>query len=716
MNMLQPTSADIAAYRTGTLTLERFEEVDSWLATLPADEQERLLAELELPPSLTPPKIAGETFTSESATSRFTPLHTLGSGGMGIVELVHDRVLNRQVALKRCRPRGLNEPIASQALRLRLFRREAAITARLEHPGIVPVHDVGAAAAGEPAYVMKHLRGTTLATRAPLPAAEAADILLKVADALGFAHHAGIVHRDLKPEHIWLGEDGETLIIDWGLAGATGASLVVAGHLATGHLATGEAQQTDLAGPNQRLGTPPWAAPETSGAAPADPRMDVWALGALLRFALTGAAPDQPCAVGRRGLGAIAAQCMAATPAQRYADAAEVAADMRRWLRHGIALAEERSWGIHALLAGRRFLQRQPLLTAMLLTALVAVLVLSATLARERTLATQQALTLLGTPTPDADGLRQWRRQLSALPETAAVGSARERIERALADDHLRELARRYAHRGPWPSEISELTAALVAAGCDPLAPTAAATLREHPERGLLLAVAVQLQRALLVARADSPLIAAIPRLIADAAPDAAWGSVADLLTRPLVGPHELELCPCDESEAALHQEDTANVLLATYAPDTRLARLAEERLRTTPGAFWPRITAARAALIARHTTEVRTHALVALGADPLSMWPHILLAYAALDEGDDATLASESAAGLQSNPEYLELQALHALALARSGRLDEAQSLIDGLHQAAHFQHHRHHRSGHPMERCVDALLAAGVRLGTSP
>jgi tRNA A-37 threonylcarbamoyl transferase component Bud32 len=709
--MLQPTSADIAAYRAGTLTLPRFEEVDAWLATLPADEQERLLGELELPPSLTPPELAGEIFTSESATSRFTPLHTLGAGGMGIVELVHDRVLDRQVALKRCRPRGLNEPIASHALRLRLFRREAAITARLEHPGIVPVHDVGAAAAGEPAYVMKRLRGTTLATRAPLPAAEAADILLKVADALGFAHHAGIVHRDLKPEHIWLGEDAETLVIDWGLAGSTGASLVTAEHV-TGQ----KAHQTDLAGANQRLGTPPWAAPETSGAAPADPRMDVWALGALLRFALTGAAPDQPCALGRRGLGAIAAQCMAAAPAQRYADAAEVAADMRRWLRHGIALAEERSWGIHALLAGRRFLQRQPLLTAALLTALVAGLALSASLARERSLATQQALTLLGTPLPDADGLRQWREQLSALPETAAVGSARQRIERALADDHLRELARRYAHRGPWPGEISELTAALVAAGCDPLAPTAAVILREHPERGLLLAVAVQLQRALLVARVDSPLIAAIPRLIADAAPDAAWGSVADLLTRPLIGPHELELCQCDESEAALHQEDTANVLLATYAPDARLARLAEERLRTTPGAFWPRITAARAALIARHTAEVRTHALVALGADPLSMWPHILLAYAAMDAGDDATLASESAAGLQSNPEYLELQALHALALARSGHLDEAQTFIDGLHQAAHFQHHLHHRSGHPMERCVDALLAAGVRLGTSP
>ncbi len=197
--MHRPTPADISAYRAGTLTLGRFEEIDAWLNTLPAAEQEALLEELVVPTGLTPPEVSGGTFTSELSAARFTPLSTLGAGGMGIVELVHDRLLDRQVALKRCRPRGVHEPIAAHAMRLRLFRREAAITARLEHPGIVPVHDVGAAAAGEPAYVMKRLSGTTLAARAPLPAAEAADIMLKVADAVGFAHHAGIIHRDLKP-------------------------------------------------------------------------------------------------------------------------------------------------------------------------------------------------------------------------------------------------------------------------------------------------------------------------------------------------------------------------------------------------------------------------------------------------------------------------------------------------------------------------------------
>ncbi len=487
------------------------------------------------------------------------------------------------------------------------------------------------------------------------------------------------------------------MVIDWGLAGAIGACLMIT--------------DSHVPGDDDRIGTPPWCAPETSAAAPADPRMDVWALGALLRFALTGAAPDQARFLAKRGLGAIVARCLHEDPTQRYANGAEVAADMRRWLRDGVAMAEERMWAIRATLAMRRAVQHHPLLATTLLITYVVTSTVAGVVWRERVLASHQALNLLAASTPDAAGLRQWRAELAPLPDTAAVLLARGRIDRALADDDLRQLTRRYAHRGPWPNEITELTAALVNAGCDPLVPTAAAALRQHPQRPLLLAVAVQLQRAVLVNRQDSPLVVALPQLIAAAAPDAAWRSIADLLTRPIIGPHELELCLCDESEAALHQEDTANVLLATYAPDARLAALAEQYLHSNPGAFWPRITAGRAALIAKRNDDVRTHALVALGADPLSMWPHILLAYAALADNDNLTLISESAAGLRSNPEYLELQALHAVAIARSGHLDEAQALIDGLKQTPHFLHHLQHRTGHPMERTVDALGAAGIR-----
>ena len=208
----------LAAYRAGTLSMAEFERVDAWLAGLPPEEQERLLMSSDdgLPPLAAPGTAfpSGAAFRSESPQGRFASRGALRHGGMGLVELVYDRVLEREVALKRCRPRAPDESPASHALRLRLFRRKATVTARLEHPGIVPLHDVGTAAAGEPAYVMKRLLGTTLAARIPLPPAEAAVLLLRVADAVGFAHHQGVVHRDLKPEHVWLGADGEVLLLD----------------------------------------------------------------------------------------------------------------------------------------------------------------------------------------------------------------------------------------------------------------------------------------------------------------------------------------------------------------------------------------------------------------------------------------------------------------------------------------------------------------------
>lgn len=698
--MAEPTVDELAAYCAGTISIERFEVVDAWLATLPAAEQERLLGQLTVPADLASPEPLGGIFTPEHPDQRYTHRGELGAGGMGIVDLVHDRVLDREVALKRCRPRGIDEPVAAHAVRLRLFRREAAITARLAHPGIVPVHDVGIAAAGEPAYVMSRLSGTTLAQRAPLPPAEAADVLIRVADAVGFAHHQGIVHRDLKPEHVWLGTAGETLVIDWGLAGAVGAALSQA-----------NTESTDLGGV---IGTPPWCAPETRAATPADPRMDVWALGALLRFALTALPPDHGRALPARGLGAIIEHCQHTDPARRYADGAEVAADVRRWLRDGLALAEDPSWPVRAVIAGRTTIRRHPLLSAASLAIMLGLAAITAVILRERAAASQQALAQLGAPTPDAAGLRQWRDELNRLPETAAVRQAQNRIVRALAADELLTLSQRYAHQGPWPTEVADLTAALQAAGCDPTDPHAAERLTNHPDRALLLPVAVQLQRALLVGRIASPLTTAIPRLIAGAAPNAAWTSIADLLTRPIIGPHDLELCACAESEAALHQGDTVDVLLATYAPDARLEHLALQRIAAAPGAFWPRVTAGRAALAAGRIADTRRHALVALGAESASLWPHLLLAYAALaDDGADGgndELQRESTAGLAVNSAHLELQALLAVALARSGKLAEAQAMIDRLHEAPHFLHHLEHRVGHPMERTADALRAAGV------
>ena len=687
--MAAPTPEQLAAYAAGTLPLADFEAVDAWLAAQPEADQERLLTLPSAPADLKPPDSISGTFTGEQSPARFELRGPLGAGGMGVVELVYDRLLEREVALKRCRGRNPDESPGSHALRLRLFRREATITARLEHPGIPPIHDVGSGPTGEPAYLLKRLAGTTLATRAPLPAAEAAELLIRVADAVGFAHHHGIVHRDLKPEHVWLGADGDVQVIDWGLAGAVDASLAATG----------------------TIGTPPWSAPEQLAETPADPRMDVWALGALLRFALTGQPPDRG-QLAARGLGAIAARCLFVDPAQRYADGAAVAADLRQWLRDGVAAVERGS----VLARISAFVQRRRLAAA----AITAVVVLGGinvgTTLWSRQQATARARALLESPLPDAAGLRQWNDELARLPATAEVTRARTRVRTALEMDAVLASARRYQQQGPWPTEVADLSTALHAAGIDPLSADAQERLRSHPNRLALLRVLVHLQRALLVGRVDSPLTTAIPALVAAAAPDPAWASLADLLTRPIIGLHDLELCQCDASEAALHQADTADALLALYAPDVRLEHLALTRISQDPGAFWPQVVAGRAALQAGRFPAVRDHALVALGADPHSLWPRLLLAYVALDAADDAALGAEVAAGLAVNPDNLELQALRGAWLARTGQLAEAQRLIDSLHETPHFQHHLQHRMGHPMERTVDALIAAGVTLSAPP
>jgi tRNA A-37 threonylcarbamoyl transferase component Bud32 len=424
------TPADLAAYRAGTLSLDHFERVDAWLASLPGEEQERLLVHDEeagtMPAAPIAPLSSGSTFQTDAPTGRFEPRGTLGQGGMGLVELVYDRVLEREVALKRCRPRAPDESPTSHALRLRLFRREAAVTARLEHPGIVPLHDVGIAAAGEPAYVMKRLQGTTLAAKVPMPAAEAAVLLLRVADAVAFAHRQGVVHRDLKPEHVWLGADGEVLLLDWGLAGTCGSTLAADG----------------------ALGTPPWRAPEQTAAAPADPRMDVWGLGGLILATLTGKGPDA-AVPPTRGLGAIARRCLNLDPAQRYQDGAAVAADIRQWLRVGLAAAEKPHGGQLLL----RWLRRHPLMGL----AMGAVLVALGSSAWERHVASRSAQAFLEAPLPGAEALMRWRSELADLPATATVQRARARIERAEQIRYVQEAASHYRRTGPWPEEINDL-------------------------------------------------------------------------------------------------------------------------------------------------------------------------------------------------------------------------------------------------------------------
>ena len=146
--------------------------------------------------------------------SRYHLLDKLGQGGMGGVYRVEDSILGRQVAMK-----VVAVPDSTSSLADRLLR-EAQIIARLEHPGIVPVHDVGTLPDGRVFYTMKLVQGKRLDAHAAelgtIP--ERLRLVQKVCDAVGFAHARGVLHRDLKPQNVMVGPFGEVLVMDWGLS------------------------------------------------------------------------------------------------------------------------------------------------------------------------------------------------------------------------------------------------------------------------------------------------------------------------------------------------------------------------------------------------------------------------------------------------------------------------------------------------------------------
>src|SRR4051812_37900109 len=158
------------------------------------------------------------TAVDDAVYTDWSPLEA--EGGMGRIFRARDRRLGRFVAIKQLKP-GL--PEAERAILVRRFEREARLTARLQHPAIVGVHEAGRFADGEPFYAMPLLHGaplgveiakrTTVAERLGLLAN-----LTTVAEAIAYAHEQGIVHRDIKPDNILVGQFGETVVIDWGLA------------------------------------------------------------------------------------------------------------------------------------------------------------------------------------------------------------------------------------------------------------------------------------------------------------------------------------------------------------------------------------------------------------------------------------------------------------------------------------------------------------------
>ncbi|HEX8110954.1 MAG TPA: protein kinase [Kofleriaceae bacterium] len=299
-------------------------------------------------PTGTPPSPNVETRTSEPSEPRAQPgappavprvtggryeiLREHGRGGIGCVYRAHDRELGRDVAIKKLISRG-------NLVEMRFFR-EAAITARLEHPGIVPVHEAGWWSDGTPFYAMKLIAGRPLrdliAERFTVE--QRLGLLhhvVAVADAIAYAHARKVIHRDLKPSNVIVGEFGETVVIDWGLAKdlATNESAADGGDPLPAH------RDGDLTSAGSVLGTPAYMAPEQRRGEAVDQRADVFAIGMMLwqLCSLEAAPPADPLqrrAVLRRArvdddLIAIIDKAIAGDPRHRYGDAGALVADLR---------------------------------------------------------------------------------------------------------------------------------------------------------------------------------------------------------------------------------------------------------------------------------------------------------------------------------------------------------------------------------------------------
>jgi serine/threonine-protein kinase len=221
----------------------------------------------------------------------------IGKGGMGEIFLAQDLTIGREVAIKR-----LISPDASERALAR-FLREARIQARLDHPAIVPVHELGADGDGRPYIVMKRLTGQTM--RTVLGDDYSKQRLLRafveVCFAVEYAHARGVIHRDLKPENIMLGDFGEVYVLDWGVAKVVGQTDDVSPVSGEAHLSGDAPRSSDarLSEPREKnaalstragaiIGTPEYMAPEQARAeTDIDPRADVYALGRILCEVLT---------------------------------------------------------------------------------------------------------------------------------------------------------------------------------------------------------------------------------------------------------------------------------------------------------------------------------------------------------------------------------------------------------------------------------------------
>ena len=326
----------------------------------------------------------------------FAMMRQHARGGLGVVSLANDIHIKREVALKQILPQHLENGVLN-----RRFLYEAQITGQLEHPSIVPVYCLGAEEKGHPYYVMRFVKGRTLdeiikeyhGSPNPIVFRELLRRFIAVCQAVAYAHSRGVIHRDLKPSNVMLGDYGETLVLDWGLAkdiksGAQGdPALWTDSGDATGKGDKGKAADSgsksggasqagrsdaELTMEGQIIGTPAYMAPEQAEGKTElhGPVTDIYALGGILYKILAGQSPTAPAAstVGTTGqrkltfvvseppskvgkdvdgiLERICLRAMATDPAARYPRALEMAQEIQRWLdEHPLTVAPRTGMG-----------------------------------------------------------------------------------------------------------------------------------------------------------------------------------------------------------------------------------------------------------------------------------------------------------------------------------------------------------------------------------
>jgi serine/threonine-protein kinase len=392
--MLQARLAEAKGDAATCLTTAIDSEIYHVLSNLPEPTVKRLSNHLRR--ELAPAKSAAST------KGRYELARLYAVGGIGQVWLARDSDLGREVALKELRAEQRTNPRARAR-----FVQEARVTGQLEHPSIVPVYELVDPKDGrEPFYVMRFVQGRTLGQaardyHARREKGEASrfellallDALIAACHAIGYAHSRGVIHRDLKGDNIVLGNFGEVMVLDWGLAKVVGAA---------SESALDIEEDQKLTEPGQVLGTPSYMAPEQAKGTPerVGPPADIYGLGAVLYQVLTGKAPfsganavevifkvvqeapERPRKLNpdvAPALEAICLKAMAKKIESRYESAEELAKDLQRWRADEPVLAYREPAGTRLSRWSRR---RRPLARAAVLLLAVVTGGLAAALAR----------------------------------------------------------------------------------------------------------------------------------------------------------------------------------------------------------------------------------------------------------------------------------------------------------------------------------------------